>query len=125
MVEDPTPEYVEEMLNERTYTYPGFAEFLGADEEYADRYDSLVEYALRNDTEDFPRKTRELIAIAVTAVGGYVDPCSNHIEDARRHGATEEEIRGAIHVAGIFEGATTIVTGGAALEKAEHPEIVD
>ena len=113
---------VEAMMEERTYTYPGFAEFLSADAAYADRYDSLVEYVLRNDTEAFPRKTRELVAIAVTAVGGHVDPCSNHIEDARRHGATEEEIRGAIHVAGIFEGATTIVTGGAALDLAEDPD---
>lgn len=122
MTDDSTPENVEEMMEERSYSYPGFAEFLGADAEYADRYDSLVEYVLRNDTEGFPRKTRELVAIAVTAVGGHVDPCSNHIEDARRHGATEEEIRGAIHVAGIFEGATTVVTGGAALDQAEHPE---
>lgn len=122
MADDPTKKSVEEMMDERTYTYPGFAEFLGADPEYADRYDSIVEYVLRNDTEAFPRKTRELVAIAVTAVGGHVGPCSNHIEDARRYGATEEEIRGAIHVAGVFEGATTIVTGGAALDRAEHPE---
>ncbi len=122
MAEDIEPDTVEEMMDERTYTYPGFAEFLATDPEYADRYDSVVEYVLRNDTEAFPRKTRELVAIAVTAVGGHVDPCSNHIEDARRHGATEEEIRGAIHVAGVFEGATTIVTGGAAIDRAEHPE---
>jgi alkylhydroperoxidase/carboxymuconolactone decarboxylase family protein YurZ len=119
---DDTSRSVDEMMAERTYTYPGFAEFLGTDTDFAERYDEFVKYSLQRDTEGMSRATRELVATALLAAGGHPDPCRNHIEDARRHGATEEEILGAIHVAAVFEGATSVVVGAQAYEEAEHPE---
>ena len=34
---DDTSRSVDEMMAERTYTYPGFAEFLGTDTDFAER----------------------------------------------------------------------------------------
>lgn len=120
MADDPNTD-VAEMMADRTYSYPGFAEFLGSDEEWAGKYDALAAHTLRDDTDAFPRKTRELVTVALTAAGGHVEPCINHIEDARRHGATEDEIRGTIQLTGFLTGATSIITGGEAYERAERP----
>lgn len=122
MADETDTDAVDDMMADRTYTYSGFAAFLESDVDYAERYDALAAYTLRADTEGFPRKTRELVTIALTAAGGYAEPCRNHIEDARRHGATEEEIRGTIQLTGLLAGATSIITAGEALDMAEFPE---
>ena len=119
---DDTSKSVDEMMAERTYSYPGFADFLDADHDFAEAYDAFVKYSLQRDTEGMSRATRELVATALLAAGGHPGPCRNHIEDARRHGATEEEILGAIHVAGVFEGATSVVVGAQAYEEADYPD---
>lgn len=110
---------VRRMLDERTYSYAGFDELLTSDPEWAGRYDALAEFTLRTDTEALPRKTRELITVALTAANGMPEPCANHIRDARRHGAGDDEVRAAIQLTGFLAGATSIITASKALDRAD------
>jgi alkylhydroperoxidase/carboxymuconolactone decarboxylase family protein YurZ len=119
---DDTDKSVDGMMAERTYSYPGFADFLDMDHDLAEAYDAFVKCSLQRDTEGMSRATWELVATALLAAGGHPGPYRNHIEDACRHGATEEEILGAIHVAAVVEGATSVVVGAQAYEEAGHPE---
>ena len=95
---DDTGEDVGRDITERRdydHSYDGWEAFFDEDFEWARRYDEFAEYVLRRDCdpeEGLSRKMRELLIVAFSADGGYVNVCENHMRKAYEHGATRAEI---------------------------------
>lgn len=108
-------------MDQREYTYAGIEAFFDSDLEYARRYDDHAAHVIRSD-EGLSRKIRELILVAMACVEGRVDPCINHIRDARAHGATDQEVVRTIQLAGFAGPAWGIKTGSEALQRFREEE---
>ena len=109
-------EDTEEFPNQPKQSYPGLDDFFQANEEWAEAYDPLVDYVVRQDNA-LSKKNKELIITAFCASDGRVDACRNHIESAYEHGASVPEIHQTIQLAAHIGGALSMVTGAKALDQ--------
>ena len=88
---------------------PGFFENM-PDDSIVMEWDLFKRYVLKEDSE-IPPKYRELIGIAVAAAT-HCWYCSNfHTGTAKLHGATDEEIQEAVHLAKFGTSWSTYLNG--------------
>lgn len=122
---DDTDEDVGRDITERRdydHSYDGWEAFFDEDPEWARRYDEFAEYVIRRDCDSgdgLSRKMRELLIVAFSADGGYVDVCKNHMRKAYEHGATRAEIHQTVQVAAVEGSNVSMLTGAEAMKGLE------
>ena len=111
---------IKKMKQARGYLYPEWELAARLDPEFFEAYDGLYRQALAKDS-GLPIKYRELVALGVLAFRGVsTDALVNHIRRAYRHGATREELLGALQATIVPGGAVTFLNGLRALAQVER-----
>ncbi len=106
------------MRRDRGYIYPEWELVAREAPEFVTAYNELYRQALATDTR-LPVKYRELVALAILAFRGESAGLVNHIRRAFEHGATRDEVLGAIEATIIPGGALTFLNGLRALAKVD------
>jgi 4-carboxymuconolactone decarboxylase len=89
---DEERKYLQEMAQARGYVLDYHKVLVAEDLPFLRSLNGLLA-ASYTDQRRLDRKTKELIFVAVlTALGGSKDHIKSHIEVAKRHGATKEEV---------------------------------
>jgi alkylhydroperoxidase/carboxymuconolactone decarboxylase family protein YurZ len=110
---------LERMKRARGYLYPEWEMGVRLDPDFFEAYDGLYRQALAKDA-GLPVKYRELVALGILAFRG-VDTSAlvNHVRRAYQHGATRQEVLGALEATVIPGGAVTFLHGLRALAQVE------
>ena len=104
----------------RGYIYPEWELAIRLDSDFFMAYDGLYRQALSKDA-GLPIKYRELVALGILAFrGADTDALVNHIRRAYQHGATRQEVLGALEATVVPGGAVTFLNGLHALARAER-----
>ena len=111
------------MRRDRGYIYPEWELVAREAPEFVTAYNELYRQALATDAR-LPVKYRELVALAILAFRGESAGLVNHIRRAFEHGATRDEVLGAIEATIIPGGALTFLNGLRALAKVDAERAV-
>jgi alkylhydroperoxidase/carboxymuconolactone decarboxylase family protein YurZ len=106
------------MRRDRGYLYPEWELVAREAPEFVTAYNELYRQALAQDAR-LPVKYRELVALGILAFRGEPDGLVNHIRRAFEHGATRDEVLGAIEATIIPGGALTFLNGLRALARVD------
>ena len=106
------------MRRDRGYLYPEWELIARESPEFVTAYNELYRHALASDAR-LPIKYRELVALGILAFRGESPGLVNHIRRALQHGATREEVLGAIEATIVPGGALTFLNGLRALAKVD------
>lgn len=106
------------MRRDRGYLYPEWELIAREAPDFVTAYNELYRQALAVDGR-LPVKYRELVALGILAFRGEPQGLVNHIRRALEHGATRDEILGAIEATIIPGGALTFLNGLRALARVD------
>jgi alkylhydroperoxidase/carboxymuconolactone decarboxylase family protein YurZ len=115
---DASARLIAAMRRDRGYIYPEWELVARESPEFVTAYNALYRQALATDAR-LPVKYRELVAIAILAFRGEPAGLVNHVRRAFEHGATRDEVLGAIEATIIPGGALTFLNGLRALAKVD------
>ncbi len=104
------------MRQERGYMPPVWPYAAEKDIDFMEAYNNICV----NSERGLPIKTRELVAIALTAVRSMEEGSYQHMKKALRYGATKQDIFNTLKVSFMYGGAPTLVTGLQALMRIEE-----
>ena len=111
---------LERMRQARGYLYPEWELGARLDPDFFEAYDRLYREALAK-SDGLPVKYRELVALGILAFRGVsTDALVNHVRRAYQHGATREELLGALEATVVPGGAVTFLNGLRALAQVDR-----
>jgi alkylhydroperoxidase/carboxymuconolactone decarboxylase family protein YurZ len=111
---------IRKMKRARGYLYPEWELGASLDPDFFEAYDGLYRQALAKSGR-LPVKYRELVALGILAFRGVdTQALANHIRRAYEHGATRDELLGALEATMVPGGAVTFLNGLRALARVER-----